>query len=62
MLRTSVQMDDLTRRGLLGRAAAASGALLGASLLGPRLAFADAAEALRVIEGRGALGKVVLER
>jgi hypothetical protein len=31
---------DLTRRGLLGRAVAASGALLGGSLLGPSVSFA----------------------
>jgi NADPH:quinone reductase len=31
-------------------------------VVGRRLAFDDAADALRVIEGRGALGKVVLER
>ena len=39
MLRSSVGMD-LTRRGLIGRAAAASGALLGGSLLAPRVVFA----------------------
>ncbi len=38
---------DLTRRGLLGRAAAASGLLLGGSLLGPRTVFAgDRGEAV----------------
>src|SRR3954466_3912779 len=48
---------DLTRRGLLGRAAAATGILLGGSLLGPRVVFAGAAgEAvfeLRVPRGGG---------
>src|SRR3954469_3505038 len=48
---------DLTRRGLLGRAAAATGVLLGGSLVGPRLVFAGAAgEAvfeLRVPRGGG---------
>lgn len=42
MLRSSVGVD-LTRRGLIGRAAAATGVLLGGSLLGPRLVFAGEA-------------------
>jgi len=56
VLRTSVPVD-LTRRGLIGRAAAATGALLGGSLLAPRLVFAgDAGEAvfqMRVPRGGG---------
>ncbi|HEX6714249.1 MAG TPA: N-acetylmuramoyl-L-alanine amidase [Thermoleophilaceae bacterium] len=48
---------DLTRRGLIGRAAAATGALVGGSLLAPRMVFAgDAGEAvfeIRVPRGGG---------
>ena len=56
MLRSSVEMD-LTRRGLIGRAAAASGALLGGALLAPRVVFAgDLGEAvfeMKVPRSRG---------
>ena len=56
MLRSSVALD-LTRRGLIGRAAAATGALIGGSLIAPRAVFAggdgEAVFELRAPRGSG---------